>query len=705
MEERRNLLADDVRRRERARRRSEPLWSVLSLLLHFVFFAALVFLTPVRKLVVPDTTPQERAVEVSANRLEEMSETLTSARLAELLRHVAAMQTVLHNMDVMKEAIAKDYDKFSERLAVDAREELERIVDETAKAQDASVTAQKDVAAEIAEIVKVETTGVFTNPATAKDLFARADRLTQTTSEKTATAQGNAVNALDRLYVRARFAGYAKTAEAAENLREAQMEAARMQESLQREVVSTANKMSELARKKQPLDDLRRSLDDFKKEKANESQMERVETAEKAQRDVNALLPVLRETLAADSSSRTALAKGESRKENPLADAPVPEKVAEAYKLAKKLEDAVTESYRDVKATRTAILRKMDAAAAKEITDVAKPQRLEADVATLESKPRTTDAFDAKKAAEAEVVREAEIMTEAAVAMMEDAMRIVMPDAATGAEKGDDKQIARIEEEDIAEQSSEEALDKRVEEMAEESEYRLAMESAAAEDKDTKSKDIAELMAKGLSAPPPPPETAAPKEAPPLKGGDPLLQPGNIMRTGGGGSGIPAQWMYISSWYVIGPFPNPNRVNLRRKFAPESVQDLDATYIGKDGRTVRWEFMQAQNRDRINQWGINEKNAAEVVPRNREEYAIFYAYAEVVMDAECDRWIAIGSDDRSDVWINDIPVWGSSNKLKPWRLAEDFRRVHFRKGRNTILARIENGHWNFGWSLCISTED
>ena len=699
MEERGHLLADDIRRRERARRRSEPLWSALSLLLHFVFFAALVFLTPVRKLVVPDTTPQERMVEVSANRLEEMSETLTSALLAELLRHVAAMQTVLHNMDVLKEAIAKDYDKFSERLAVDAREELERIVDEAAKAQEASVTAQKDVAAEIAEIVKIETTGVFTNPATGKELFSKADRLTQTTSEKTATAQGNAVNALDRLYVRARFAGYAKTAEAAENLREAQMEAARMQESLQREVVSTANKMSELARKKQP-------LDDFREEKANESQLERVKTAEKAQREVNALLPVLRETLAADSSSRTALAKGESRKENSLADAPAPAKVAEAYELAKKLEDAVTESYRDVKATRTAILRKMDAAAAKEITDVAKPQRLEADVAMLESTPRTTDAFDAKKAAEAEVVREAEIMTEAAVAMMEDAMRIVMPDAATGPEKGNDRQIARIEEEDIAEQSSEEALDKRVEEMAEESEYRMAMESAAAEDKNAKAKDIAELMAQGLSAvPPPPPETAAPQEAPPLKGGDPLLQPGNIMRTNPGGAGIPAQWMYVSSWHVIGPFPNPNRVNLRRKFAPESVQDLDATYIGKDGRTVRWEFMQAQNRDKINQWGINEKNAAEVIPRNREEYAIFYAYAEVVMDAECDRWIAIGSDDRSDVWINDIPVWGSSNKLKAWRLAEDFRRVHFRKGRNTILARVENGHWNFGWSLCISTED
>ena len=697
MEERGNLLADDVRRRERARRRREPLWSALSLLLHFVFFTALVFLTPVRKLVVPDTTPQERAVEVSANRLEEMSETLTSARLAELLRHVMAMQTVLHNMDVMKESIARDYDGFSERLATDARKELEEIVAETAAAQEAAVAAQKDVAAEIAEIVKIEVSGDITNAVMSKDLFARADRLTQTTSEKTATTQGNAVNALDRLYVRARFAGYAKTAETAETLREAQIEAARLQESLQREVVANANKLTELARKKQP-------LEEFKKEKANETQLDRVEAAAKAQQDVNALLDILREALAADVPARTALAKGESRKENPLAETPSPNTVAAAYELAQKLEDAVTESYRDVKATQTAILRKMDAAAAKEITDVAKPERLQADIATLESKPRTAEAFDAKKAAEAEVVREAGNMSEAAVSMMEDAMRIVMPNVPSSAEEGDDGQLTRLEEEDIAERSSEEALDKRFEEMAEESEYRLAMEAAAAENAEEKTKDISALMAKGMTAQPPPPETTAPKEAPPLKGGDPLLQPGNIMRTSES-SGIPAKWMYVSSWHVIGPFPNPNRVNLRRKFAPESVQDLDATYIGKDGRTVKWEFMQAQNRDRINQWGINEKNAAEVIPRNREEYSIFYAYAEVVMDAECDRWIAIGSDDRSDVWINDIPVWGSSNKLKQWRLAEDFRRVHFRKGRNTILARIENGHWNFGWSLCISTED
>ena len=74
-------------------------------------------------------------------------------------------------------------------------------------------------------------------------------------------------------------------------------------------------------------------------------------------------------------------------------------------------------------------------------------------------------------------------------------------------------------------------------------------------------------------------------------------------------------------------------------------------------------------------------------------------------DVACDRWIAVGSDDRSDIWVNDVPVWGSSNKLKQWRVDEGYRRIRLNKGRNRILARVENGWHDFGWSVCISLED
>ena len=745
------LLSEDVRRRERARRRREPLWGLLSFLLHLAAFTAVVLLTPVRKIVIPENAFQKPAMEISANRLEAMSETLSAVRMAELIRHIANMQAVLHNMDVMREAIAKDFDKFAERSAADTRAELERLVAETAAAQADAVKAQEEVKAEIAALVEIEQKAELTDGAVAKELSSRAEKLAQTTSEKTITAQGNAVNALDRLQVKAEFAGYARTAEAAEALREEQIEAGRKQVAAQSEATDTARKLAGTAGRKTAADNARAeiakaneriekakresrdvervvrnqtnaiaraeaklaqaaeglaSLEALRKEKANDEQVEKADDAQKAQKALDAKIARLRETLAADVPARERASRGEARVENALAEKIAPEAMAEAYGLAKELEAAVTESYRDIKATETAISRKMSVAAAKAITDVARPQRMEADTAALASRPRTDADFDVKKAAEAAVVRESETMEEATVAMMDDAMRIVMagkqPKIEAGPQTGP-ALVKRIEEKDLEARASDEALEERLAKMAEESEFQLAMEEAAAEDSTAKAKDIAAMMSRERREPPPDGGAGAGAEVPPLAGGVPALQPGNIMRAGDAATGVGAQWMYVTSWYVIGPFPNPNRINLRRKFPPESVQDLDATYVGKDGRTVRWEFMQANNHDHVNQWGMNEKNAAEVVPPNREEYAIFYAYAEVFMDEECDRWVAIGSDDRSDVWLNDVPVWGSSNKLKQWRLAEDFRRVHFLKGRNRILARIENGHWNFGWSLCIST--
>ena len=102
---------------------------------------------------------------------------------------------------------------------------------------------------------------------------------------------------------------------------------------------------------------------------------------------------------------------------------------------------------------------------------------------------------------------------------------------------------------------------------------------------------------------------------------------------------------------------------------------------------------------------VHSDRRAELVPYTSEEYGIWYAYAEVFSDIECDRWIAVGSDDRSDIWLNDAPIWGSSDKLKSWRIDEGYRRVHLKKGRNRILARVENGWHLIGWSICISLEE
>lgn len=464
-----------------------------------------------------------------------------------------------------------------------------------------------------------------------------------------------------------------------------------------------------------------KSLEEIRRTTVNEEQVEKLRRATQAQEDIAARIALLRRILENDEPEQQKLVQ-ENRPENALVtkDATTM-KMVDAFELAKQIETAITESYKDIKATQTAIERKMSFEAAQKITDVAKAVRIEANREALEDNPRTKEALDAQKVAQTEVVRETDNIVETVVAMMQEALEIVKPDDGAKAEvKGAHPKVVQwLQEKDFEKRAQEEEQQKRLEQMAAVADYQVAITAAAAENEEERAKDLTKVaenveeVKKNTEAAD---AQASPAGADPARFRDvgtlarldarmPELVGGNIIRFTESASkdGIPAKWMYVQDWYVIGPFPNPDRVNLRRKFPPESVVDLDATYVGKDGRTIRWEFMQTRNSTPKEAWRSDGK--AEIVPYNAEDYGIWYAYAEVFADAACDRWIAVGSDDRSDIWVNDVPVWGSSNKLKQWRIDEGYRRIHLNKGRNRILARIENGWHALGWSVCISLED
>jgi hypothetical protein len=472
------------------------------------------------------------------------------------------------------------------------------------------------------------------------------------------------------------------------------------------------------------------NLQDIRARNVNDEQVDKLRRASKAQDDIAARIALLREILENDEPDPVKLAS-ENRTENPLVTRNTASMaLADAYEMAKELEDAITESYKDIKATQTAIDRRMDFEAAQQITDVAKAVRLEADRAVLEDTPRTKEALDAQKVAQTEVVREADNIVETAVAMMQEALEIVQPDqnAEKMVQNTSPKTIEWMSEEFFENRDREEARKERLEEMAAAADFQVAITEAAAENEEVRAKDLAKLMEEAAEAEsakdaasaeavdaaeteaPENPATAASAASstasgtiPPPDPSRPGLVGGNVIRFQPDAPGEPAKWMYVRDWYSIGPFPNPDRINIQRKFPPESVVDLDATYVGKDGRTIKWEFMQTRNAPPKESW-MTDGRASATAP-NAEEYGIWYAYAEVFTDVACDRWIAVGSDDRSDVWVNDMPVWGSSNKLKSWRIDEGYRRIHLEKGRNRILARIENGWYGMSWSLCISLED
>jgi len=157
-------------------------------------------------------------------------------------------------------------------------------------------------------------------------------------------------------------------------------------------------------------------------------------------------------------------------------------------------------------------------------------------------------------------------------------------------------------------------------------------------------------------------------------------------RIGGLGTGI--EWIFIDSWYMLGPFPNPNRRNIDTSYPPESVIDLDAFYTGDQDASLKWQFIQSPD--------------PYVTPVTSLEYVIYYAYSELWCDQDMDLWVMVGSDDNSRIWINDRQIWKSGYQLKGWKLNEGLRKVSFRRGINRILYRFENGWHKTGFSFAVN---
>ena len=252
------------------------------------------------------------------------------------------------------------------------------------------------------------------------------------------------------------------------------------------------------------------------------------------------------------------------------------------------------------------------------------------------------------------------------------------------------------------------------------------MEGLAAEDSDERAKDLSGAMqgnsgtgqgqgsGNGMAA------------GRPAGGGGGMQPPGGQGRPGFGWAGppvfpkklnalpgrkihataTPSEWMYVDSWYIIGPFDNARRENIEKKFPPETVVDLNANYLGKENQPIRWEFVQSGSpaiTPPFDGFFAEKKRQAydEDYKVRGLEYIIYYAYTELYFERACDLWIAVGSDDYSKVWIEDQLVWASGKQQKSWRVDEGLRKVHFREGINRILYRVENGWRGTDFSLVI----
>lgn len=146
-------------------------------------------------------------------------------------------------------------------------------------------------------------------------------------------------------------------------------------------------------------------------------------------------------------------------------------------------------------------------------------------------------------------------------------------------------------------------------------------------------------------------------------------------------------WLYLDTWYLIGPWENHGRINYANVHPPEKGIDFDATYYdGKRGRELRWKYIQS--------------NSIRVIPENAPGDATWYAYTELYFEEPMEILLAVASDDATKVWINNQVVW-QENGLSQWSMGEGVRKVMFRQGTNTVLVRVENGPGETIFSVVI----
>ncbi len=143
-------------------------------------------------------------------------------------------------------------------------------------------------------------------------------------------------------------------------------------------------------------------------------------------------------------------------------------------------------------------------------------------------------------------------------------------------------------------------------------------------------------------------------------------------------------WLYLDTWYIIGPWENHGKLDHRDIFPPELSVDFDAEYLGKK---------QTSGPDKGKpmklKWQFTQSGRIQVVPPNERSNAVYYAYTEVHFEENTDMLLAVASDDSSKLWINDLVVWDDRSH-SDWRIGEGSRKVFFKKGYNRLLLRLEN---------------
>jgi alpha-glucosidase len=149
---------------------------------------------------------------------------------------------------------------------------------------------------------------------------------------------------------------------------------------------------------------------------------------------------------------------------------------------------------------------------------------------------------------------------------------------------------------------------------------------------------------------------------------------------------------FVSEWWVTGPFPGGKGATAAT-LEPETKPDLDAKYVGLDGKEVGWERVE-----------VAQDDADGAIVNFRKifggENRTAFAQAFLESDAEAQVEFVMQYDDSAALWVNGEKVGTLDG---PHALHADAATLPVKlvAGRNHVLIKVDQVGWDWGLSLRV----
>ncbi len=147
------------------------------------------------------------------------------------------------------------------------------------------------------------------------------------------------------------------------------------------------------------------------------------------------------------------------------------------------------------------------------------------------------------------------------------------------------------------------------------------------------------------------------------------------------------------AWQIVGPFPNNG---IQEPFPPEKQSPLrfDSEYTGKNNKKIKWSIIKNSDGGYFDLQQYYQGNSNEITS---------YLFREIESPIDQKAEFLVGNDDEIKIWLN-----GKMILLNTDHFAAVPARLHItvplKKGKNTILMKLNNGNNPHGFYFSIESQ-